>query len=601
MEVYCECSCPIGYYRAGCDYGGTCEQCTNGQGDVFYTSDGGSSSQCEGIRCEAANFCLPGQELVNCSSFSSGICVGEPIILTTAPATTILPTTMKVATTTFAPIQNTTVGACPAVCGDPMNPVTCEELMEQFGFGCQQAAVYMGGCDCSSCPSCMTTTPPLQTTVLTENVCPETCQWNNAGEGRSCDYFRSLSDRSCAALEFDFGCDCTGCSSCENITTTGLFAHTTIGYDVTSGVATTPGTMGPSDRCPRTCGDPLNPVSCNDLVASSSMTCPQIEQSRGCDCANCSACITTTPLLTTPLGVSTVSAATTIAQGCRPSCGDDGSQTCEEVMAERHWSCEQAEGYGCDCTNCICPTTTTTATNPTVCYGVCDPDVDYNVSGAFGPCGSTSSAECCAKGGEFTDSVLGFDACFCTIEQCGGGGFFCRNCDDYLTTTQPICPQCGDPGEVGQQTCNDVVTELGLQCATVESTYGCSCYGCPICAEPTAMPTTTFNVTVSAGTTTALCPATCTVDGFTCDELIAIEEAISGNISNATCESIENDFGCDCRGCLCDHECEATCGDANNLRTCDELMEDPTNGLDTCEEIEVFYNGAERRIRRNSR
>ena len=563
-------------------------------------SDGGSSSRCDFLACTPDNFCQPGQTLENCSQFNPGVCLGEAIT-TAFPITSQFATTVQITElTTHSAFENTTAERCPAVCGDPMNPVTCEELMEEFDIGCEEASSFQGGCDCSTCSMCIPTTVG-ETTSAAETtmsaVCPETCLWNGQGfEFRSCDYFKSTTTRSCVDFEEQFGCDCSGCELCENITSPrqSTLAVTTL-LSTTAFNGTTTTTYDHGD-CPVTCGDPLRPTSCNELVDTIGISCVEIESSRGCDCSNCSRCdTTTTTTTTTTTVVNTTTVVTSTSETCMPSCGVDDLETCEDMMYNRDWSCPQAEELGgCDCFGCRCPEVPSTTVG-LPCYGVCDPDIDYTWQGAQGPCGGPESAQCCVDGGDFVHDSLGLNACFCDENVCGRDGFFCRNCDNFVTSTTEMCPQCGERSEFGTQNCDDIATNLGMQCDEIESLYDCSCFGCQTCTDVTDSPTVT--ATDNFTTTPERCPAQCGLDNLSCDELIAIDEQLFGNQSTATCESIEEEFGCSCSGCFCDDVCEATCGDAQNPQTCDDIMA-TTSEFDTCEEIEMYYNSGQRRFRR---
>ena len=542
---------------------------------------------------------------MNCSTLSPGVCIGDPIT-TGALVTTLSPTSQSVTSTLMG---NTTAQRCPATCGNSDAPMTCEEVMGQFGMTCAEASLFQGGCDCSTCDACLPGNTTVQTTSMTSEaslttidaVCPKTCLWNRQGlEYQTCNYFRQTTSRTCAEMEVAFGCDCTGCRACENATTTAdVTTSTTTTTTTTTIIATT--TPEPFDHgdCPVTCGDPQHATSCNEIAYFTGMSCPDIERSQGCNCTGCTGCVTTTVIsttTTTTLNTTTAELFTTTSETCLPSCGANNQFSCEDLMRDRGWTCTQAEeSGGCDCMGCYCPTTTTTTTGITSCYAVCDPERDYTRLGASGPCGGPDSAACCAEGGEFIEDELGMGACFCTEEVCGEEGFFCRNCDEYLTTTQPVCPMCPAASQFGgPQNCDDLIQSQGVTCEGIENLYGCSCFGCQ-CNE--LQSTTPYPQ--SSTTPPARCPAECGLDSLSCDELISIDNTLFGNQSNTTCESIEAEYGCSCTGCACGASCEATCGDRENPSTCDQLLEQ-SNQFDTCEEIEIYFNtNGSRRVRRD--
>ena len=605
MGTFCSCSCPVGFFRAGCgsNNAGRCDQCTNGFDDagIHYTSDGGTSGQCEFVACLANNLCLPGQELVNCSKYSAGTCIGD-VVTTAMMLSTVAPTTLP-NTTAAVTVPNTTAAKCPETCGDPESPVTCEQLMQQHDLSCAQATVYQNrSCDCSTCDACMYTTAPPTTSaaeVTTVAACPQSCQWNGKGRFQNCDYFLELTGWTCGKIEEVHDCDCSGCSLCESEPTT----QRPTTPMVTTAVLTTMSATAPFDHgdCPVICGDPENPTSCNEVAFKQNMACPEIEEQYACDCNGCTACIgpTTTTTTTTTTSTTTTPELTT-STTCPRSCGLDEQQTCEDMVQDRGWSCSVAETNGCDCSGCECPADATTNDLPR-CYAICDPDVDYAAPFILGPCEDETSRACCASGGQFEDDDLGLSACPCTASEnpCFDGNS-CLNCGQFQTTTPEVCGFCGPPGPTGARNCDDYLREQPeLECADVEALYDdCSCFGC---ACVTAVDTTSAAAVVSTTTTTMRCPAECGPDGLTCDELIQIDEALFGNSSTVTCASVEEEYGCSCYGCLCDFECEATCGtNEHNLETCDQIL--TGNQFETCEEIELYFSASgERRVRRRGR
>lgn len=75
--------------------------------------------------------------------------------------------------------QETTTGICPAECGPPDDPMTCDELADQMPPGMASCELLSNQCDCTGCEICE---PPPSTTPHT-TVIPE-C-YGICGEGTS--------------------------------------------------------------------------------------------------------------------------------------------------------------------------------------------------------------------------------------------------------------------------------------------------------------------------------------------------------------------------------------------------------------------------------
>lgn len=318
------------------------------------------------------------------------------------------------------------------------------------------------------------------------------------------------------------------------------------------------------------------------LSDDTAWTCEYLEETYGCNCANCD-CLPP--------------ANATEPEDCPATCLD-GTLSCDMVidMTNFHTNCSTLEAtHGCDCTACACA------------EGYCD-NFPVNIEGET--CEQINARYSCAilrnSGDYITDCVD--HGCGCT--ECVPGCLEASStCDDWLDLNgvdgdlncatledEPIgcdCSGCECRTEIADcsaecmapshleglqnfadmheiSSCDDwgrFFTDETFTCAYLEREWWCDCSGCECDSAPQCE--------------TQLECRPCENDVFsgTCDEMLVSSQ---GGIS---CEVAETKFACDCSGCSCELPPSGLCPDSCLGYSCDDVL--PVfGGSQTCGSLE---------------
>lgn len=253
----------------------------------------------------------------------------------------------------------------------------------------------------------------------------------------------------------------------------------------------------------------------------------------------------------------------------------DAGLTCEEA--------EAAGCSGCDSCGCVAETTTSAGCGGTCndLYLSCDELVEFFTCSeltnpVFDGCGCDSCG-CVEAFTETTceDNCMEFESCdFWVSQTMSGRNFYtCENLEDNYGCDCSGC-ECVEPDTTTPEpkSCSETTSCLDLDCETVatisgfayhelESLYGCDCEDCG-------------------------CDSRGCQQGYSCDEW---QDLLDTHVS---CDTLESDFGCECKGCECkDSTIPTTTIDPGCVQPCDQLG-DYFGAPATCDDVFALENSA---------